>query len=1062
MKQKILICAITLVIAGLLITSATGMGKTITPVSTSTKKINAANITPAVRKIALDDIVTMLRKDGVGALKNLNKVPVTHDYSVIAPYAKEMKLANLDSSSISLPAQKVKNEKAVPVTFPQRTRAGLLFWNTHPAVASNGEGLMMMVNEEKWQNESDPTQNYIALAYSGSADGGESWGDSVYFIDTETDDPIADSMPSIDYYGKNGSLDVFKVTFRSAENSGDIHLLTWEVDATTILDLANVTEEHMSHYYWAFSTSGYSDLKNPVITCNYAYGPDFFGAIAMTLDKGTVNDQVHFCIVNMSTAGQAILMGWMFPAIAYTTGFDMDYDLGNTARVSFMTDKYTTGQTSPPYLPAFSWSHYLDDTTSPGSSLPGWWDPSGTWSFERPDMSFYNHTIVYALETYNQTADPAKAHSELELGNYYDDGTLQGIGWWANDVSWYDPAGTFRFPEVEHVSDKTFIMTCIFTNTTSQLSSVMFAVSMDDGVSWVGDAMYTWSGDDAVAPGYRLSTLSKGPIGAEIVMWSYAPIEYPDDDVLFIHYDFNTVTLNGYVTYVTFEPVVLPDIQIYNIDPVEGFKKTTTGNAAGYYSKVLILGFDIWTNATIRVIARNPTHYVGVVDHFFDTISHVNTIDVVVDIYYLDLKNFPMYTTHPYGTYTNSQLCGPAVLQMMLNYVNWNKTVNPTGPPLLFSNQTTLYNEAHAHNWNYNASAKYLDVDGMVWSLQNHSPKPYTTYRYNFGYDIRNTASEALADIALWIDYEAGIKPGYPTNVPATIPAYGNYSNWMAVRGIHTNRSVYPGLRPVTVFGLWVNDPSSTGIGENTYKTASEFISTYFLPMNVAGDNPRYNGKYVSITEPPLQELDLTIADAPQLLKVGIRDGDKTPIEIENELKIAAKQAIVTLATETDDQTIRTDITASRVINVEGINGPYSIVTFIPIPKIITTGSILAADPIALPAFLPVAVEADVHQVFRKANNVVAAVVIKDGAFTEASFPGNAVSFFGESKISMIRDILGAIEIAGLDLGDSFAFSGSFVQIGPNNFDAAYKGTIGDISFSVGPSGEVTLTPLES
>ncbi|MCX6666084.1 MAG: hypothetical protein NT038_08535, partial [Euryarchaeota archaeon] len=597
MKQKMYIGAITLVIAGLLLTSTTGMGKPITPVTTATKIMDAEEITPAVRQEAFNGIVSMLPTEGIGALKNFNKITATHDHSVIASHVEQRNLAN--PNSISLPAQKVTNEKVVPVTYPdRRTRDGLLFWNTHPAVASNGAGMVMRVYEEVWQNESVPTENYMTLVYSGSNDGGVTWGPGFSFIDWIIGLPVPASMPTIDYWGKNGTLDVWTVSFRDGDDSGAFHLLTWKTNATTIIDLPNAIWDDI---YWP--SMGYSDLKNPEITCNNNYGPGFFGAIAMTLDHAGGNDQVYYFFANFSNPGQFHIFGWVVDSVTYTQGFDIAYDLDNPARLTFMCDEFANDQTQPPSLDAFTWGHFLDDTTSPGCGLPGWWDPSGVWSFEYPDLDMYNHTIVYALETYNQIEDPAKAHCYLEAGNYYDDGTTRGTGWFANDVVWYDPAGTYRFPEVEHVADQTFIMTCIHTNTTTQESELMFAVSIDDGVTWVGNSLYTWSGDDAVVPGYRGHTLSKGPIGAEIAIWEYVSTEDPDDDVIFLHNNFNTAVLNGHVTYLESEPVVTPDIQIYNIDPVDGFKKTITGDANGYYNIVLVRGFDIWTNATIRVIA---------------------------------------------------------------------------------------------------------------------------------------------------------------------------------------------------------------------------------------------------------------------------------------------------------------------------------------------------------------------------------------------------------------------------------------------------------------------------
>ena len=59
----------------------------------------------------------------------------------------------------------------------------------------------------------------------------------------------------------------------------------------------------------------------------------------------------------------------------------------------------------------------------------------------------------------------------------------------------------------------------------------------------------------------------------------------------------------------------------------------------------------------------------------------------------------------------------------------------------------------------------------------------------------------------------------------------------MAVQnGVHTNQSICLGPWPVTatIYELWVNDSYSNGLGENTYKTASKFTTTYYKPLQPA------------------------------------------------------------------------------------------------------------------------------------------------------------------------------------------------------------------------------------
>jgi hypothetical protein len=51
-----------------------------------------------------------------------------------------------------------------------------------------------------------------------------------------------------------------------------------------------------------------------------------------------------------------------------------------------------------------------------------------------------------------------------------------------------------------------------------------------------------------------------------------------------------------------------------------------------------------------------------------------------------------------------------------------------------------------------------------------------------------------------------------------------------------------------TVYGFWIKDPLINGIGQDTYKTSAECVSTYFLPLSTSDS---YNGKLLQVAEPP-------------------------------------------------------------------------------------------------------------------------------------------------------------------------------------------------------------------
>jgi len=144
------------------------------------------------------------------------------------------------------------------------------------------------------------------------------------------------------------------------------------------------------------------------------------------------------------------------------------------------------------------------------------------------------------------------------------------------------------------------------------------------------------------------------------------------------------------------------------------------------------------------------------------------------------------------------------------------------------------------------ASARELNADEVERVLNNFKPQAY-----HFSVISQATINEALRDIAHWMDYE--VPNTAVKNVPVAIPVFGNYNNWMVVKGAACSARPNANLDPwhtgnFTVYGFWLNDPAVSGIGENSYKTAQELASTYYLPL-VSRDS--WNGKFVAVAEPP-------------------------------------------------------------------------------------------------------------------------------------------------------------------------------------------------------------------
>ena len=237
----------------------------------------------------------------------------------------------------------------------------------------------------------------------------------------------------------------------------------------------------------------------------------------------------------------------------------------------------------------------------------------------------------------------------------------------------------------------------------------------------------------------------------------------------------------------------------------------------------------------------------------------------------LNLESVPWYPASP--PYDSS---GAAVAQMIINFMRLGSSI-----PYSELSQEMIYEYAKDPN-PYSGELKANEVDKALghfdpydslvtgwadiydaWSDGN----PYQGYNFtvnaydpNSGQDAIN---EYMRDICHWMAYPVNKEDWWrggelvaQPNTPAAVPIYGNYGSWVTIKGYAASADPCPEPRTnpfytpdFTVYGFWVKDPRLNGIGNDTYKTAAECVSTYFKPL-VSTD--LYNGKYIQVAEPPL------------------------------------------------------------------------------------------------------------------------------------------------------------------------------------------------------------------
>lgn len=159
--------------------------------------------------------------------------------------------------------------------------------------------------------------------------------------------------------------------------------------------------------------------------------------------------------------------------------------------------------------------------------------------------------------------------------------------------------------------------------------------------------------------------------------------------------------------------------------------------------------------------------------------------------------------------------------------------------------QDTILTQDQIYNYVATGSRE-LNPQDIERALNHFKPAAY-----NFSFIAKSDITEAMRDIAHWMDYEV---PGAAIpNTSVAIPTFGRYDNWMVVRGAATsqdpnaNQNLWEPAE-FTVYGFWLNDPAVEGIGENSYKTAAELENTYYLPLSTTD---AWAGKYVAVAEPP-------------------------------------------------------------------------------------------------------------------------------------------------------------------------------------------------------------------
>ena len=165
----------------------------------------------------------------------------------------------------------------------------------------------------------------------------------------------------------------------------------------------------------------------------------------------------------------------------------------------------------------------------------------------------------------------------------------------------------------------------------------------------------------------------------------------------------------------------------------------------------------------------------------------------------------------PYSQRELANYSGAACLKMALDYQGTNSYT-----------QTMLQDYGVANNSTENLGRDYIDPRGMYRMMNDYELNP----NYNYAALSRTILNDAYHDICYWIAYP--VPNADPENLPAMIPLDGSYGNWTVVNGFSTSDDPWTASE-YTVYGFWLTDPATSGIGQNVYKTADTLADSFVV-----------------------------------------------------------------------------------------------------------------------------------------------------------------------------------------------------------------------------------------
>jgi hypothetical protein len=317
--------------------------------------------------------------------------------------------------------------------------------------------------------------------------------------------------------------------------------------------------------------------------------------------------------------------------------------------------------------------------------------------------------------------------------------------------------------------------------------------------------------------------------------------------------------------------------------------------------------------------------------------------------------------------------------------------------------QADLQTEGLSNNHANHSVLEYVDPLGMETTMN--------TYLHPEGHNYSVGAMDNIEDALHRICYWQRLGPG-------AVPTGGDYSHWMTVRGIRTDDLPTDYYEPYdySVTGFWVNDPHPLGIGENTYKTAAQFTDNYYKPV-VDPDVTEWDGKYITVLEPPEYDADVTIVAAKaRFVK------DLSPDQMSEQLFIDGLRGMVLVKAVRDEDALKVIQAAIDGVTDELI--PYDAEFAEILAQTVPGEPLLVTDEDGDYYLVPFneaargkSIAGRAHRRIRikpikvKESTLVVVIVDADGSFLEASWVDESVKYLKVSKKEALRLVFKELKV---------------------------------------------------